>query len=163
MYGQYRSKLDCPKCNKVSIIFDPFMMIPLPIPQDNRETVNIRFQETPTDTTVFPAYYEKDTGTVEELLNSIGSKLANPVPGTSLVAFESNHSCRILPSKAELSNELRYVREISVRRLLPSENMTDGLRLTVTFCTLASHLYSNSTKQFGTKRVYFFPSLTKAK
>lgn len=45
MYGQYRSKLDCPKCEKISIIFDPFMMIPLPIPQDNMEPLTVRYTD----------------------------------------------------------------------------------------------------------------------
>ena len=31
MYGQYRSVLDCPKCNYRSIQFDPFMMCSLPL------------------------------------------------------------------------------------------------------------------------------------
>lgn len=33
MHGQYKSKLTCPKCNKVSITFDPFSSVTLPIPQ----------------------------------------------------------------------------------------------------------------------------------
>lgn len=32
MHGQFKSILDCPDCKKVSITFDPFMMISLPIP-----------------------------------------------------------------------------------------------------------------------------------
>jgi ubiquitin carboxyl-terminal hydrolase 4/11/15 len=33
MQGQYKSTLTCPNCNKISITFDPYMTIPLPIPQ----------------------------------------------------------------------------------------------------------------------------------
>lgn len=32
MHGQFKSILDCPDCKKVSITFDPYMMISLPIP-----------------------------------------------------------------------------------------------------------------------------------
>ena len=32
MHGQFKSRLDCPDCKKISITFDPFMMISLPIP-----------------------------------------------------------------------------------------------------------------------------------
>ena len=32
MHGQFKSRLDCPDCKKVSITFDPFMMLSLPIP-----------------------------------------------------------------------------------------------------------------------------------
>lgn len=32
MHGQYKSRLDCPDCKRISITFDPFMMLSLPIP-----------------------------------------------------------------------------------------------------------------------------------
>jgi len=32
-YGLFKSKLFCPNCNKISIIFDSYSHIPLPIPQ----------------------------------------------------------------------------------------------------------------------------------
>jgi len=31
MHGQYKSRLDCPDCKRISITFDPFMMLSLPI------------------------------------------------------------------------------------------------------------------------------------
>lgn len=33
MHGQYRSEVECPSCNKISLAFDPFLMISLPIPE----------------------------------------------------------------------------------------------------------------------------------
>jgi len=32
MHGQFKSRLDCPDCKKISITFDPYMMVSLPIP-----------------------------------------------------------------------------------------------------------------------------------
>lgn len=32
LHGQFKSTLDCPDCKRVSITFDPYMMISLPIP-----------------------------------------------------------------------------------------------------------------------------------
>lgn len=32
MHGQYKSTLKCPNCNKISITYDPFLSLPLPIP-----------------------------------------------------------------------------------------------------------------------------------
>ena len=32
MVGQYRSELTCPDCHKVSITFDPYMTVTLPLP-----------------------------------------------------------------------------------------------------------------------------------
>ena len=36
-YGQLKSRVQCTKCDKVSIAFDPFNMLSLPIPQGVRE------------------------------------------------------------------------------------------------------------------------------
>ncbi|OMJ93584.1 hypothetical protein SteCoe_3422 [Stentor coeruleus] len=33
MHGQFRSEVECPLCNKISLSFDPFLMISLPIPE----------------------------------------------------------------------------------------------------------------------------------
>lgn len=33
--GQYKSKLTCPDCGKISITFDPFLSISLPVPHTN--------------------------------------------------------------------------------------------------------------------------------
>ena len=33
MHGQFKSTVKCPECDKVSITFDPFMSISLPIPE----------------------------------------------------------------------------------------------------------------------------------
>jgi ubiquitin carboxyl-terminal hydrolase 4/11/15 len=32
-HGQYKSKITCPQCNRISITYDPFMYLGLPIPQ----------------------------------------------------------------------------------------------------------------------------------
>ncbi len=34
MQGQYKSTLQCPVCNKISVTFDPYMSIPVPIPSN---------------------------------------------------------------------------------------------------------------------------------
>jgi ubiquitin carboxyl-terminal hydrolase 4/11 len=43
MYGQYKSTLHCPKCQKYSYAFDPFSCLSLPIPQELQKKVNIIF------------------------------------------------------------------------------------------------------------------------
>jgi ubiquitin C-terminal hydrolase len=35
MYGQYRSKVICSKCDYKSVQFDPFGMCSIPIPDEN--------------------------------------------------------------------------------------------------------------------------------
>lgn len=43
MYGQYKSRLECPKCQKVSVTFDPFLLHGLPIPQDETKVFSALF------------------------------------------------------------------------------------------------------------------------
>ncbi len=43
MYGQYRSVVDCPKCTKRSIQFDPFCMCSLPIINNSLKKLEITF------------------------------------------------------------------------------------------------------------------------
>lgn len=74
MYGQYRSKLDCPNCEKVSIIFDPFMTIPLPIPQDNRESLTVRFTCDNLVNYLLACSYDKDQN-VGQLLKELATKI----------------------------------------------------------------------------------------
>lgn len=42
-YGQYKSTLSCPKCNKKSITFDPFNSISLPIPGASVKTLEVNY------------------------------------------------------------------------------------------------------------------------
>ncbi|CAD8194982.1 unnamed protein product [Paramecium octaurelia] len=39
LYGQYRSKLQCPNCNKISITFDPYLMVNVTIPQEKKKVL----------------------------------------------------------------------------------------------------------------------------
>lgn len=41
-YGQYKSKLVCPVCSKVSLVFDPFLYLPIPLTK-NKITYNYYF------------------------------------------------------------------------------------------------------------------------
>jgi len=43
MHGQFKSKLVCPDCQKISITFDPYMTISLPIPHKNYITLPLYF------------------------------------------------------------------------------------------------------------------------
>ena len=46
MHGQYRSEIECPKCGKVSITFDPFLMLTLPIPEKAVKNVEFVYVDT---------------------------------------------------------------------------------------------------------------------
>lgn len=42
-YGQLKSRVQCTVCNKVSISFDPFNMLSLPIPNNKDFKLNIKY------------------------------------------------------------------------------------------------------------------------
>ncbi|CAK69659.1 unnamed protein product (macronuclear) [Paramecium tetraurelia] len=43
LYGQYKSTLRCPNCNKISITFDPYLMVNVSIPQNTTKKLEIQF------------------------------------------------------------------------------------------------------------------------
>jgi ubiquitin carboxyl-terminal hydrolase 4/11 len=43
MHGQYRSQLTCPECKKISITYDPFSTLTLPIPGKESKTIEFFF------------------------------------------------------------------------------------------------------------------------
>ena len=32
MYGQFKSRIECPSCDVVSSCYDPFLVCPIPVP-----------------------------------------------------------------------------------------------------------------------------------
>jgi len=44
--GQLKSTIVCPECDRVSITFDPFMYLSLPLPVDTARVVEITFVDT---------------------------------------------------------------------------------------------------------------------
>lgn len=42
-YGQLKSRVQCTVCGKISISFDPFNMLSLPIPQIKESSVSIKY------------------------------------------------------------------------------------------------------------------------
>jgi len=156
MYGQYRSKLDCPKCEKVSIIFDPFMMIPLPIPQDNREPLTVRYTAENLLNYVLTYTYDKDQN-VGQMLREMVPKLPGVLPTDRLMAAEANHySIKHMHEKTYLS-EYRYLREICVRKLYPFEDIDNGLKLQVHYSTTSSYYSSSERRTFGQYNAFFLP------
>ena len=41
--GMYKSKLECPVCPKISITFDPFLFLSVPIPSKKMRTMKLIF------------------------------------------------------------------------------------------------------------------------
>ena len=76
MHGQYKSTLCCPKCNNVSITYDPYMMLSLPIPMNEIESNVYYFLFYDHNKCPFKSkYYLKKSSSVIELRKQIADQL----------------------------------------------------------------------------------------
>nr|XP_023681613.1 ubiquitin carboxyl-terminal hydrolase 19 isoform X2 [Paramormyrops kingsleyae] len=70
--GQYKSKLVCPICSKVSITFDPFLYLPVPLPQKQKILTVFYFAKEPHKTPIkFLVSVSKENSSTAEVLESI--------------------------------------------------------------------------------------------
>ncbi|XP_051736768.1 ubiquitin carboxyl-terminal hydrolase 19 isoform X6 [Ctenopharyngodon idella] len=70
--GQYKSKLVCPVCSKVSITFDPFLYLPVPLPQKQKVLTVFYFAKEPHKKPVkFLVSVSKENSSTTEVLDSI--------------------------------------------------------------------------------------------
>ena len=56
MQGQYKSKVVCPDCNRVSITFDPYMFLSVPLPTQKYKIIEYTFVDC-TKTNIVPTVY----------------------------------------------------------------------------------------------------------
>ncbi|XP_043934426.1 ubiquitin carboxyl-terminal hydrolase 19 [Protopterus annectens] len=78
--GQYKSKLVCPTCAKVSITFDPFLYLPVPLPQKQKLLTVFYFAKEPhRKPTKFLVSVSKENATAADIIESISrSTRVNP-------------------------------------------------------------------------------------
>ncbi|KAL7986245.1 hypothetical protein Chor_011411 [Crotalus horridus] len=70
--GQFKSKLVCPVCSKVSITFDPFLYLPVPLPQKQKVLTVYYFAKEPHNKPIkFLVSISKENSTAMEVLDSV--------------------------------------------------------------------------------------------
>ncbi|XP_028942092.1 ubiquitin carboxyl-terminal hydrolase 19, partial [Antrostomus carolinensis] len=70
--GQYKSKLVCPVCSKVSITFDPFLYLPVPLPQKQKVLTVYYFAKEPHKKPIkFLVSISKENSSAMEVLDSV--------------------------------------------------------------------------------------------
>ncbi|XP_061864245.1 ubiquitin carboxyl-terminal hydrolase 19 isoform X2 [Colius striatus] len=70
--GQYKSKLVCPVCSKVSITFDPFLYLPVPLPQKQKVLTVYYFAKEPHNKPIkFLVSISKENSSAMEVLDSV--------------------------------------------------------------------------------------------
>ncbi|KAM5559288.1 ubiquitin carboxyl-terminal hydrolase 8-like [Rosa sericea] len=108
--GQYRSKLVCPDCNKVSITFDPFMYLSLPLPSTTMRSMTLTVLST--DGAALPTTFTVTVpkgGKLVDLTEALSIACSLRDDETLLVA--EIYQCRIFRLLEDPSDSLAFVRD----------------------------------------------------
>uniref|UniRef100_A0A2K6PZ87 Ubiquitin carboxyl-terminal hydrolase 19 n=1 Tax=Rhinopithecus roxellana TaxID=61622 RepID=A0A2K6PZ87_RHIRO len=138
--GQYKSKLVCPVCAKVSITFDPFLYLPVPLPQKQKVLPVFYFAREPHSKPIkFLVSVSKENSTASEVLDSLSQSVRVKPENLRLAEVIKNRFHRVfLPSHSldtvspsdmllcfellspELAKERIVVLEVQQRPQVPS-------------------------------------------
>ncbi|XP_075484454.1 LOW QUALITY PROTEIN: ubiquitin carboxyl-terminal hydrolase 8-like [Primulina tabacum] len=108
--GQYRSTLVCPVCRKVSVTFDPFMYLSLPLPSSTTRTMTLTIVKT--DGSAQPSSFTVSVpknGKLEDLIQALSAACSLRVDETLLVAEIYNN--RIIRFLEEPTDSLSLIRD----------------------------------------------------
>ncbi|NXB26837.1 UBP19 hydrolase, partial [Rhagologus leucostigma] len=100
--GQYKSKLVCPVCSKVSITFDPFLYLPVPLPQKQKVLTVYYFAKEPHKKPIkFLVSISKENSSAMEVLDSVAHSVRVKPENLRLAEVIKNHFHRVfLPSNS---------------------------------------------------------------
>ncbi|XP_054627537.1 ubiquitin carboxyl-terminal hydrolase 19-like [Dunckerocampus dactyliophorus] len=98
--GQFKSKLVCPTCSKVSITFDPFLYLPVPLPQKQKVLSVFYFAKEPHKKPIkFLVSVSKENSSTAEVLESISRSVRVKPENLRLAEVAKNSFQRMfLPS-----------------------------------------------------------------
>uniref|UniRef100_A0A671QR32 ubiquitinyl hydrolase 1 n=1 Tax=Sinocyclocheilus anshuiensis TaxID=1608454 RepID=A0A671QR32_9TELE len=115
--GQYKSKLVCPVCSKVSITFDPFLYLPVPLPQKQKVLTVFYFAKEPHKKPVkFLVSVSKENSSTAEVLESISRSVRIKPENLWLAEVVKNRFHRIFSPSQSLdtvsSSDLLFCFEV---------------------------------------------------
>uniref|UniRef100_A0A4W3K931 ubiquitinyl hydrolase 1 n=1 Tax=Callorhinchus milii TaxID=7868 RepID=A0A4W3K931_CALMI len=103
--GQYKSKLVCPVCYKVSITFDPFLYLPVPLPQKQKVLTVYFFAKEPHKKPVkILVSVSKENSNASDVLDAISRNLKVKVETLRLTEVVRNRFHRIFEPCQSLEN-----------------------------------------------------------
>ncbi|GMT15316.1 hypothetical protein PFISCL1PPCAC_6613, partial [Pristionchus fissidentatus] len=89
-HGQLKSRLQCPKCDKVSITFDPFLYLPVPFPKQ-KKSMTVHFW--PLDPTLKPVkmsvHYSAE-GSIADFLQSVSDTVGGQAKNFRMIEVVSH-------------------------------------------------------------------------
>lgn len=106
-HGQYKSTIVCSVCNKISITFDPFMTISLPLPgrKVNAGFYLIKYNLDVEDYTNFKGEVKlKETDTVQSLRHVVGEKMDMDMGSFLVTHVENNRILRMFGQSAKIED-----------------------------------------------------------
>ncbi|CAA2980736.1 ubiquitin carboxyl-terminal hydrolase 8-like [Olea europaea subsp. europaea] len=126
--GQYRSSLACPVCKKLSITFDPFMYLSLPLPSTTLRKMTLTVVSTEGPTLPYPITVSvPNNGSLEDLVQALGTACLLREDEMLLIAEIYNHSIiRILDDPHDSVDLIRDNDRLVAYRLAKD---TDGTPL----------------------------------
>ncbi|KAE8692978.1 Ubiquitin carboxyl-terminal hydrolase 8 [Hibiscus syriacus] len=108
--GQFKSTLVCPECRKVSVTFDPFMYVSLPLPSTTSRTMTVTVISTDGTLPPFPLTITvPKSGKFEDLIQALSVECSLGANETLLVEEIYNH--RIIRYLEELADSLSLIRD----------------------------------------------------
>ncbi|CAD8072992.1 unnamed protein product [Paramecium sonneborni] len=128
LYGQYKSTLRCPNCNKISITFDPYLMVNVSIPQNAIKKLEIQFIDPNLlwdCQSLIYAYDKNQDPPLGQILQTpeIQDKIQNINPSELVYICTSSYQCDDTNENEKMSTlrkKLKY-KKLYIRKALQSE------------------------------------------
>jgi len=129
LQGQLKSRLTCPKCNKVSITFDPFMFLSVPLPQVEDKAIPFTFvyADASQPMTLMSVLVSK-VGYMAEFKAAVAKLTGISVKRLVVTDVWSGKICRYFQDE-ELVSEIRRGDTIFVYEIPEYENGSQTVRL----------------------------------
>ncbi|KAI5667081.1 hypothetical protein M9H77_16934 [Catharanthus roseus] len=159
--GQYRSTLVCPVCSKVSITFDPFMYLSLPLPSTSMRTMTLTVVTTNGSAQLSPyTIHVPKNGKLDDLITALSTACCLRVDETLLIAeIYNNHIIRFLEEPANTLSLIRDEDRLVAYRV-PKD--VKGVPLVVfTHQQMEEHYYSGTRNEVW--RAFGIPLITYSK
>uniref|UniRef100_A0AAX7U554 ubiquitinyl hydrolase 1 n=1 Tax=Astatotilapia calliptera TaxID=8154 RepID=A0AAX7U554_ASTCA len=130
--GQFKSKLVCPTCSKVSITFDPFLYLPVPLPQKQKVLSVFYFAKEPHKKPIkFLVSVSKESSSTAEVLESISRSVRVKPENLRLAEvrhFKMSFNSDFLKDTFSLPPHLRWERTTWPKREWYCSNLVFALQ-----------------------------------
>ncbi|KAI7993117.1 Ubiquitin carboxyl-terminal hydrolase 8 [Camellia lanceoleosa] len=149
--GQYRSKLVCPACKKLSVTFDPFMYLSLPLPSTTMRSMTLTVMSTDGSTLPFPVTVTVPKyGRCKDLVQALSTTCSLRDDEKLLVAEIFNNRILHFLDKPSDSIELIRDNDLLVAYRLPKDSETSSLVVFMHEQVERHFLHAtSSSKRFG--------------